>query len=103
MIVIDKMIVTGALLQFRQNPFGFTHDQVNTKHAESAYLRLCCTRPHDGNAIGIGVCCCVTTRLLHNHVTTSPAQHTAYCTSQKHTAQSSKTGRADLIVRREGR
>ena len=37
------MTVTSALLQFRHKP-SRTHKPVNTDHAESDILRLCCTR-----------------------------------------------------------
>ena len=36
------MTVTSALLQFRHKP-SRTHKPVNTDHAESDILRLCCT------------------------------------------------------------
>ena len=36
------MTVTSALLQFRRKP-SRTHKPVNTDHAESDILRLCCT------------------------------------------------------------
>ena len=40
--MIDRMIVTSTLLQFRQKP-SRTHKPVNSTHAGSADLRFRCT------------------------------------------------------------